>query len=160
MTKEEKIRNRKGIKFQIQSKISISITVVMLLVMLLVIGVVQNLLTNANSTEIQQDSEAVALQVEKFFAPFERMVEQQAIDEDVINLLATTGSGERMNENSLYSTVLDKMEGLQALDDTNIQAVFLADIDSNAVITSAGYISGEDYEVTSRAWYDCVNTGY
>lgn len=44
----------------------------------------KSMINNANSTEIQQDSEAVALQVEKFFAPFERMVEQQALDSDAV----------------------------------------------------------------------------
>lgn len=159
MAKEKRKSNKKGIQYQIQSKISTSIAMIMVLVMVLVVGVVYTLLTNANSVEVQQDSEAVALQVEKFFAPFERMVEQLAIDDEVIELLTTTGSGEKLNENSLYAGVLDKMAGMQNLDSTNIQAIFIADIDSNAVITSAGYMSGDDYEVTSRAWYDCTKTG-
>lgn len=158
MAKEKKTKklNRKGISWQIQSKISSSITAVMFLVMILVVVVVYKLLISANSTEVQQDSEAVSLQVEKFFTPFERMVEQLAIDGDVQDLLATTGKGEKMNENELYKTVLAKMEGMQKLDADNIQGVFLADLDSNAVITSAGFMSGDDYEVTQRAWYSCT----
>lgn len=105
-------RNRKGIKFQIQSKISASITVVMLMVMILVVGLVYDLIINANSTEVQQDSEAVALQVEKFFAPFERMAEQLALDSDVIELCSTTVKGQRMNENPNYDTVLKKIAQL------------------------------------------------
>lgn len=157
---KEKARRRhwNGIKFQIQSKISAGIAIVMTVVMVVVGFMVYDLLSNANNTEIQKDSEAVALQVEKFFAPFEKMVEQQAIDSNVIELLATTKSGQRMNENRFYPAVLEKMTGLQSLDGANIQAAWLADIDSNAVITSAGYISGSDYEVTSRAWFDCTKT--
>lgn len=161
MTKEKKKRKhwRRGIKFQIQSKISAGVAAVMTIVMIVVMVMVYDLLSNANNNEIQKDSEAVALQVEKYFAPFERMAEQLAIDEDVIRLLSTTKSHQRMNENSVYPDVLNKMTGLQSLDSSNIQAVFIADIDSNATITSAGYISGEDYDVTSRAWFDCTKTG-
>lgn len=109
MAKEKrKSVNKKGIKFQLQSKISASIVTVMAVVMVLVIVVVYNLLITANNTEVRQDAEAVALQVEKFFAPFERMTEQMALDEDVIELLDTTKAGQRMNENELYPNVLKK----------------------------------------------------
>lgn len=151
MAKEKSMINKKGIKFQIQSKISSSIAVVMALVLVLVIVVVYNLISDANSTEVQQDSEAVALQVEKFFTPFERMAEQQALNKDVIELLTTTTKGQRMNENKLYDTVLEQMLEIKALDETNIQAVFIADIDSSASITSGGTISDADYDVTTRA---------
>lgn len=149
---------REGIKFQIQSKISASIAVVMTLVMLLVAIMVYNLVIDANSTKAQQDSEAVSLQVEKYFAPFERMAEQLALDNDVIELCSTTVKGQRMNENPLYDVVLQKMVGVAGLDTTNIQGVFVADIDSSASITSAGSISASDYDVTTRAWYECTKT--
>ncbi len=151
--------NRKGIQFQIQSKIGSAIVVVMLVITVLVVSVVYNLLINANNNELQQDSEAVALQVEKYFAPFERMVEQMALDDEVEQLLETTGKGQRMTENSLYKNVLTKMQEAAGLDKQNIEGIFVADIDSNASITSAGNISGADYDVTKRAWYDCTKTG-
>lgn len=159
MTKEKKTKNKKGIKYQIQSKISSSIAVIMTLVIILVVVVVYNLLISSNNRELQLDSEAVALQVEKFFVPFERMAEQLALDEDVAGLCASTGADERMNENDLYSSVLDKMKAVAGLDKDNIQGVFIADLDSSASITSAGSISDADYDVTTRAWYECTKTG-
>ncbi len=163
MAKEEKTKqvtkNKKGIKYQIQSKIGISVAVVMALVTILVIVVVYNLLTNANNTELRQDSEAAALEVEKFFAPFERMVEQQAISADFTELLNTTGKGQKMNLNELYNPVLDELKAVKELDATNIQATWLGDIDANAVITSDGYVSGSDFEITTREWYACTQTG-
>lgn len=159
MSKEKKSINKKGIQFQIQSKIGAAIVTVMLLITILVVVMVYNLLIDANHTELQLDSEAVALQVEKYFAPFERMAEQLALDKDVQKLLSTTKAGERMTENSLYPSVLEKMVGVAGLDSANIQGVFVADIDSNASITSGGTISGADYDVTTRAWYECTKTG-
>ena len=158
-TKDKNAVNKNGIKYQIQSKIGISIIVVMALVALLVVLVVYNLLIKANNTELQQDSEAVSLEVEKYFAPFERMAEQLAIDKDVQKLLTTTKEGQRMTNNAEYSDVLDEMVKTAGLDTDNIQGVFIADLDSNASITSYGTISGDDYDVTTRAWYECVKTG-
>lgn len=159
MAKEKQKQSSKGIQFQIQSKIGSAIVVVMAVITILVVAVVYNLLIDANHTELQQGSEAVSLQVEKYFAPFERMVEQLAVDKDVQTLFTTTKAGQRMTDNELYDEILEKMVAVANLDTDNIQGVFLADIDSNASITSAGAITGDDYDVTARAWYDCTRTG-
>ncbi len=157
--KKKETRNKQSIKVQIQSKIGISIIVVMALITVLVVAVVYNLLIDANNQELQKDSEAVALQVEKYFTPFERMAEQLATDDAVKEILETTTTGEKMTDNEAYSDVLDKMVAAAGLDSDNIQGVFVADIDSNASITSGGTISGDDYDVTTRAWYECTKTG-
>ena len=153
--KEKKEKNKKagtkqGIQFQIQSKIGASIIVVMAVIAVLV--VVYNLLIKANNTELQQDSEAISLQVEKYFSTFERMVEQLALDEDVQTILTTTKVGQKMTENEVYPAVLKKLVAVAGLDTENIQGVFTADLDSNASITSAGGISGDDYDCTTRTW--------
>ena len=71
----------------------------MAVIAVLVVVVVYNLLIKANNTELRQDSEAISLQVEKYFSPFERMVKQLALDEDVQTILTTTKAGQKMTEN-------------------------------------------------------------
>lgn len=131
----------------------------MAVIAVLVVVVVYNLLIKANNTELQQDSEAISLQVEKYFSPFERMVKQLALDEDVQTILTTTKAGQKMTENEVYPAVLKKLVAVAGLDTENIQGVFTADLDSNASITSAGGISGDDYDCTTRTWYSCTQTG-
>lgn len=157
--KNKKAGNKQGIQFQIQSKIGASIIVVMAVIAVLVVVVVYNLLIKANNTELRQDSEAISLQVEKYFSPFERMVEQLALDEDVQTILTTTKAGQKMTENEVYPAVLKKLVAVAGLGTENIQGVFTADLDSNASITSAGGISGDDYDCTTRTWYSCTQTG-
>ena len=70
------------------------------MITIMVVVFVYNLLIDANNTELQQDSEAVSLQVEKYFAPFECMVEQLALDNDVEELLVTMTAEQRMTENA------------------------------------------------------------
>ncbi len=152
-------QNKRGIKFKIQSKIGTSVAVVMLLVTVLVIVVVYNLLTNANNTELRQDSEAAALEVEKYFAPFERMVEQQAVNDNFVELVKSTGQGQKLNANRLYSVVMNEMKEMKELDAANIQTIWIGDIDANAVIASDGNFSDSSFEITSREWYACIQTG-
>lgn len=160
MEKEEKAKqNKKGITAQIQSKIGISVGIVMALVTLVVILVVYNLLTEANNTELQQDSEAAALEVEKYFAPFERMVEQQAINKNIIKLIETTGAGEQITGNSMYSAVLEELAEVQTLDGSNILATWIADIDANVLMMSDGYVSDSSFDVTTREWFKCTEMG-
>ncbi len=97
--------------------------------------------------------------MEKYFSTFERMVEQLALDEDVQTILTTTKAGQKMTENEVYPAVLKKLVAVAGLDTENIQGVFTADLDSNASITSAGGISGDDYDCTTRTWYSCTQTG-
>ena len=101
MAKDKKSKNKNGIKTQIQSKIGLAIIAIMIIITVLVVAVVYNLLIDANNTELKKDSEAVSLQVEKYFGPFERMVEQLALDKDVQTLLSTTTTGQRMTDNEM-----------------------------------------------------------
>jgi len=108
----------------------------MAVIAVLVVVVVYNLLIKANNTELQQDSEAISLQVEKYFSPFERMVKQLALDEDVQTILTTTKAGQKMTENEVYPAVLKKLVAVAGLDTENIQGGFTAGFGSNASISS------------------------
>lgn len=154
---KEKLKNKKGIMYQLQTKIGFSIGAVMILVTIIVVSVVYGLLTTANNTQLQEDSEAVALEVEKYFAPFERMIEQQALNRDVVELMNNVGAGKTLTADKLYNTVFEYMQAIKKLDDTNILAAWISDIDSNALIMSDGYVSDKNFDISTRAWYDCVN---
>ena len=158
-TVKKKRRRKRGIQFQIQSKIGSAIILVMLVVAALVVSIVYKMQIEANNNELQNDSEAVSLEVDNYFVPFERMVEQFALDDDLRNLLSTTEDGQHMADSPLYPTVMSKMQAAVGLDDKNIQWFFTADVSSNTSITSAGYVSGDEYDITTRAFYECTKTG-
>lgn len=153
---KQKVKNKKGIMYQLQSKIGASIAAVMTIVTIIVVIVVYNLLTSANNTQLQQDSEAVALEVENYFNPFERMIEQQALNRDVVDLMEKVGVGSQLASNKLYGTVFEYLQEVENLDDANILAAWIADMDSNSLIMSDGYVSDETFDMTTRSWYKCV----
>lgn len=165
MAKKEKTKvkrmkiNKKGIGFQIQKQIGISVTIVLTIIAVMAIGIALNMVTTANDTELKLDSELAALQVENFFGPFERMVEQQAVNTEIKAIINTTGEGQRITSNIKYSTLLNNMLETKRLDDSNILAAWIADIDANVVTQSDKFTSGDDFDITTRPWFECTKTG-
>lgn len=157
--KNAKSTSRKGILYQIESKIGGTVTLVMLVIAVLVILVVRSIVMTSNDTQLKLESESAALQLEKFFAPFERMVEQQAMNTDIMILVNTTGAGQTITQSTKYAGVYGNMVATQELDAENIFAVWIADIDANVLTQSDGYTSGADFQITERPWYSCVEKG-
>ena len=151
--------NKKGIVQQLQIKIGISLSIVIAVIAIVTLLQVNNMGTTANDTELKLESEAAALQLEKYFAPFERMVEQQAINTEIKAIINTTVSGTNILEHAKYSTVLNNMLDTKRLDDSNILATWIADIDANVLTQSDRYTSGPDFDITARPWFECTKTG-
>ena len=112
MAKKEKVKmkkstNKKGISQQILKQIGISVTAVLIVIAVVVLLQINNMGTTANDTELKLESEAAALQLEKYFAPFERMVEQQAVNTEIKAIINTTGKGQDITRNIKYSTVFN-----------------------------------------------------
>ena len=155
----KKSTNKKGISQQILKQIGISVTAVLIVIAVVVLLQINNMGTTANDTELKLESEAAALQLEKYFAPFERMVEQQAVNTEIKAIINTTGKGQDITRNIKYSTVFNNMLDTKRLDDNNILAVWISDIDANVVTQSDKFTSGADFDITSRPWFECTKVG-
>lgn len=166
MAKKEKAKvairkstNKNGIGQQFQKQIGFSVSLVLVLIAVVTLLQVNNMGTTANNTELKLESEAAALQLEKFFSPFERMVEQQAVNTEIKSIINTTGQGQNITKNIKYSVVLNNLQETKKLDDANIFATWIGDIDANVLTQSDQFTSGADFEITSRPWFECTKTG-
>ena len=155
----KKSANKKGISQQILKQISVSVTAVLIVIAVVVLLQINNMGTTANDTELKLESEAAALQLEKYFAPFERMVEQQAVNTEIKAIMNTTGKGQDITKNIKYSSVFNNMLDTKELDDSNISAVWIGDIDANVLTQSDKFTSGSDFDITSRPWFECTKVG-
>ena len=52
------------------------------------------------------------------------------------------------------------LKSVQLIDTDAIQTSWIADIDSNALLMSDGYIADESFVVASRPWYKCTEVGH
>ena len=158
-TKVKKSTNKKGIGQQIQKQIGSSVTVVLAVIAVVTLLQMNNMGTTANDTELRMESEAAALQLERYFSPFERMVEQQAVNTEIKAIINTTVAGQNITGNIKYSSVFNNLLEVKRLDDDNILATWIADIDANVVTQSDRYTSGADFDITTRPWFECTKTG-
>lgn len=161
MNKQEKApkMNKNGIVNQLQTKMGISVTIVMIVIAVITLLQVNNMAVTANDTQLRLESQSAALQLEKYFAPFERMTEQLSVNPEIKALINTTGKGHSITLNSKYTSVLNNMLEMKKLDDANIWATWVADIDANVATMSDGYTTDASFDVTTRPWFECTRTG-
>jgi len=154
--KAQENNKKQGIVAQIQTKIGISVTIVLVVIAVLAFAIVQNMIMEANETELRLESETAAIQVEKYFAPFERMVEQQAVNTEIKTIVNTTGQGQDIRRNIKYGTVLNNLVDMKKLDDENILATWIGDIDASVLTQSDAFTSEEGWDITARPWFECT----
>ena len=161
MNKKEKApkMNKKGIVNQLQTKMGICVTLVMIMIAVITLLQVNNMAVTANDTELRLESESAALQLEKYFAPFERMTEQFAVNPEIRALVNTTGKGHSITLNSKYSSALNNMVEMKKLDENNIISVWVGDLDANVVTHSDRYTTGDGFDITTMPWYVCTEKG-
>ena len=164
MAKKEKIivkksKNKRGIGQQIQKQIGISVTIVLAVIAVMSALIVRYMVTTANDTELKLQSESASLMLEDYFSPFERMAEQQAVNTEIKSIINTTGKGADIKKNIKYLSMLNNLSEAKKLDDSNIKAAWIADIDANVAVMSDGYVTDANFDVSTRPWFACTKTG-
>lgn len=133
---------------------NVLITLLTLAVVSITIAVIE--MISANEEELTLQSESAAWQMCSFFEPYERIVEQMAVNPEIRDVLSTTGAGDDILKADKYPTVFQNMYNIAKNDSENILAVWIGDIDANVLTQSDNFTSGSDFEITQRAWYECV----
>ena len=75
--------NKNGISNQIQSKIGKSVILVLIVVALIATIMVNNIVTESNDKELKLESQVAAYQLAEFFAPYETMTDQLAVNAEL-----------------------------------------------------------------------------
>lgn len=111
---------------------------------------------SSNETELTLHSESAAWQMTSFFIQYEKIVEQMAVNPDIIEVMRNTKAGDNILEAKNFTTVYQDMYNISQIDTENIMAVWIGDIDANVLTQSDNFTSGSDFEITQREWYTCV----
>ena len=155
MAKERK-RRETSIVNTLVTRITKQVASVILIVLVVAVVMTWTQGTKDKETELTWESKAAAYQLSDFFDPYITMVEQMAVNSDVQHVLKNTKIGDSIVEAKKYKSVYKTMSDIQHLEEDNILAVWIGDIDANVLTQSDGFTSGEDFEITERAWYQCV----
>ena len=149
---------KKKIQTEIMQQIGIPVIIIFWIVGIIVSFAIGTIVIEANQTEIGLTSKTSSLEIASFFEPYIEMAENMAVNPQIQKLIEETKKGENILEEELYPTVFDYMEQLQKSESENVIATWVADVDANVVTQSDKYTSGEDFEITQRAWYECART--
>ena len=151
---------KKGISSQIQTKIGGVVGIIFVVVAIIVILVSNALITDSNNTELTLESEASAYQLSDFFNQYCAMAEAMTSNVQIQEYMNNTRTYADIRTNTYFDDVMKALKGIQAIDSDTIQASWIADSDSNALLMSDGYIADESYVVASRPWYKCTEVGH
>ena len=159
--KKQKNEVSKTSKKQISREISTRILSVVISIFILFCVVVAVMIGNtslgAQKDELELQSAAASYQMETFFKKYSTIVDQMAMNPDIINLVESTKAGDDITKAPMYKEVFSDLQKDQEYDSENILAAWIGDIDANVLTQSDGYTSDDTFEITERAWYTAAS---
>lgn len=116
-----------------------------------------NAYINEESQILEKTDALIAQEVSNYFNRYITMVETMATDENVRTIMEQTAAGENIEESPLFNKVYRMLISTQKLEADTIQTTYVADVDANVLFDSDRWISGDDYDVTTREWFHSVS---
>ena len=150
-----KTQKKKGLLTEVTSKVLKVVLPVLAVITVLVIVMVSNASITAQQTSLAQESEMASYQLENFFTKYLTTAAQAGVNENIKQAFDEAAGTQYVFLSSNYNSLINTLQEIAA-SDANIQACFIADLDSSSVLSSDGSIAGEGFSVTEREWYTAV----
>ena len=158
MKKQKNITNsKKKIADEILQQIGGSVIFVFLLTAVISICMVGWLSISSKKTELIQESNAAANQLTGFLQQYTKCVEQLAANPEIKSAMLETTGNKQFNHAKTMETVLKNLVGISKTDKENVMAVWVSDLDTSTLIQSDSFVSDDDWDITGRGWYGCMN---
>lgn len=107
---------------------------------------------------LSADATAVSNEANEFFAKHIAKVEAIAADCTIEQEMLETPPNVSFADTPLFQSVYQTLSKQQSIDSDTVLAVFVADVDSSQFMMSDGYVTGPNYDIASRPWYNAVTT--
>ena len=156
---EIKKQSGKRISQQIQKQIGSIVLTILLIIEVFSIMMVQTTVMDAKETELTLESKVASYQLGDYFDQYKRMTEQLAVNPQIRQVLKDTVEEHGLTNTKGYDTVFENMLNIAKADSDNILAVWIADLDANALAQSDGFTSSDGWHIQERPWYYCMEQG-
>lgn len=150
--------SKKRIADEILRQIGGSVILVFLLIAAVAICMVAWLSISARKTELIQESRATANQLTGFLEQYTKSVEQLAANPEIKQVMRETKAGGNISQAAQKEAVLNNLANIAASDSDNVMAVWISDLDASSFLQSDGLTNEEDWDITGRSWYSCIET--
>lgn len=108
--------------------------------------------------QLSADAVAVSNEANEFFSQHIAKVETIAADCNIEQLLLQTPPNTALADAPLFPSVQQTVTKQQQIDSDTVLSVFIADVDSAQFMMSDGYVTGPNYDIASRPWYEAVTS--
>ncbi len=156
---QKKKHSGKRISQQIQGQVSSIVLAIFLVIAVVSIFMVRATVMDAKETELTLESMAASYQLGDYFDQYKRMTEQLAVNPQIRQVLTDTVEEHGLTNTKGYDTVFENMLNIAKADSDNILAVWIADLDANALAQSDGFTSSDGWHIEERPWYYCMDQG-
>ena len=157
--KGKRTHGKRRIADEILQQIGKSVFLVFGVVALVTIFMVWMSITSARETELTLESQAATNQLVGFLEKYGREAETLAVNPEIQAVFEETKPGDSILDAKDINTVFDNMTRMADADPENILVVWMADMDASIFAQSDGSTSGDDWDITGRVWYECLETG-
>ncbi len=157
--KQRHATGKRRIADEILAQIGKSVFLVFGVVALVTIVMVWFSITSARESELTLESSAATNQLVGFLEKYSREAEVLAGNPEIRDVFEETKKGDSLLDAAKIDTVFENLGNAAAADAENILAVWIADADASTFAQSDGNVSGDDWDITGRVWYSCLETG-
>lgn len=122
---------------------------------------VQNVRSSVSSLTMESlanQSASASADINTFFTQYMSGTQRLAGVDSVVSYLKALQSGTRMQGTPEYQSLQKTLDSLQQQDKNTIMASWLCDFDSSQSMLSGGDVTGADWDVTTRPWYQISKT--
>ncbi|MEG0894399.1 MAG: methyl-accepting chemotaxis protein [Oscillospiraceae bacterium] len=145
-----------SIKAKIVGVVSVTLAILFIVMGYFVLSNVDKKIDQEEIENIKITDEFVKAKVEGYFDNYFSTLEQLANDQNVINYAATLKKGENHKSNEYYFDMMKSLKAAHQTDADNILSTAIASISGDLTITSTDWVSGSDFDMTTREWYKSV----
>lgn len=152
------VKKKKRIADEILLQIGGSVIAVFLLIAIVSIFMVGWLSITSKRTELTQESNAAANQLTGFLEQYTKNAKQLAVNPEIKHVMQEIKAGDDISKAEKMDDVMENLVQIASTDTENVMAVWMADLDASALKQSDGFTSDEDWDITGRGWYGCIET--
>ncbi len=147
-----------SLRFKMLGGILLPNLIVFILTGMFITNSVGNSTQNLIVEQLSADAIAVSNEANEFFSQHIAKVETIAADCNIEQLLLQTPPNTALTDAPLFPSVQQTITKQQQIDSDTVLSVFIADVDSAQFMMSDGYITGPNYDIASRPWYEAVTS--
>ena len=152
------VEKKKRIADEILLQIGGSVIAVFLLIAIVSIFMVGWLSITSKRTELTQESNAAANQLTGFLEQYTINAKQLAVNPEIKHVMQEIKAGDDISKAEKMDDVMENLVQIAGTDKENVMAVWISDLDASALKQSDGFTSDEDWDITGRGWYSCIET--